>query len=198
MTLMTSALYFGLLAGFSPSPHNMRLLSLGLSEHSRKHGLRFILEALVLDLLWVGLIFSLAAQGQKLIDIRQPLSLLGGAFFIYLGCKLFMKRNSSRNEKIKINPSFGGEGILIQLFNPNALLFWTLIALPLFLKLSAQHELQDGLYFVVPFLTFVYGIKLLLFLGVNRLPVGLNQNLILRLLAVGYLYQGARFIYVSL
>ena len=144
----------GFVAGVSPGP----VLALVLAETLRGGWLRGAAVAAG-PLLADGPIVALAllVLGQLPPDFVRAISLVGGAFLLYLAVSTCLTSRQARLVGGERVPARGGllKGLLARTLSPNPYLFWFLVGAPLLLQASQEHWLAAPAFLVGYYSTIV-------------------------------------------
>jgi threonine/homoserine/homoserine lactone efflux protein len=179
----------GFVAGVSPGP----VLTLVVAETLRGGWLRGAAVAagpFLADGPIIGLAFLTLRQLPA--ALVQTVSLLGGAFLLYLAVATFVTSRKARLPASERLPASGGllKGLLARLLSPNPYLFWFLVGAPLLLEAADQYPLA-GPAFLVGYYSTIVGSNVVLALSLHRW-IGLVSDRAYRdLLLVGSCLLGA-------
>ena len=156
----------GFVAGVSPGP----VLTLVVAETFRGGWLRGAAVAAG-PLLAAGPVVVLAVLvlAQLPPDFLRAISLVGGAFLLYLGVTTFLNSRRARLAAGERLPARGGlvKGLLARLLSPNPYLFWFLVGGPLLLQAGQEHRLAAPA-FLVGYYSTIVGSNVALALALHR------------------------------
>lgn len=162
---LSAGTLLGLAAGFAPGP----LLVLVISEtlkHNIKAGIKVAIAPLVTD---VPIIFLSLLILNRLADFRSVLagiSIFGGLFILYLSYESLKTRGVELNLSPVRTSSFR-KGVITNALNPHPYIFYMTVGAPIIFK-GINHNLLAALVFVVTFLLFLVGCKVILAMVVER------------------------------
>ncbi len=146
-----------LLVAASPGPAFILVTQQALA-HSRRAGIMTALGLAVGSLIWVSLVFlGIAVVFQKLAWVYVLLKLLGGAYLIYLGLRLWL--GATKPLVMPARAAAQGSGrafrnaVLVQMLNPKAAVFFGSVFLTLLPPDAPGWVLATalGIVFVVEF-----------------------------------------------
>jgi threonine/homoserine/homoserine lactone efflux protein len=156
----------GFVAGVSPGP----VLTLVVAETFRGGWLRGAAVAAG-PLLADGPVVVLAVLvlAQLPPDFLRAISIVGGAFLLYLGVTTFLNSRRARLDARERLPARGGllKGLLARLLSPNPYLFWFLVGGPLLLQAGQEHWLAVPA-FLVGYYSTIVGSNVALALALHR------------------------------
>lgn len=155
--ITVSALVLGLAAGLSPGP----LMALMLREalaHGVAAGARVAIAPLLSDAPVIALTLAGVGASRHVEGALAVLSLLGGAFLLYLAWQTMTLAPPRPGEG---RAGTLGQAMLVNLLNPAPWLFWFGIGLPL-LAAAARAGWQPVALFLLVFYTALVGSKLCL------------------------------------
>jgi threonine/homoserine/homoserine lactone efflux protein len=156
----------GFVAGVSPGP----VLTLVVAETFRGGWLRGAAVAAG-PLLADGPVVVLAVLvlAQLPPHFLRAISLVGGAFLLYLGVTTFLNSRRARLDARERLPARGGllKGLLARLLSPNPYLFWFLVGGPLLLQAGQEHWLAVPA-FLVGYYSTIVGSNVALALALHR------------------------------
>jgi threonine/homoserine/homoserine lactone efflux protein len=164
-TLLSSAVIYGLSAGFSPGP----LLALVISQtmrHGVREGVKAAMAPLVTDL---PIILASVLILRSLSDSRFILgciSMAGGLFVTYLAYECF---RTVRLEMADLDeaPQSLGKGVAVNALNPHPYLFWLTVGGPSVIRAWADSPL-GAVAFVAVFSGSIVGSKVMVAAMVGR------------------------------
>jgi len=134
---MISYFIFGLSYSFAcvvqPGPFQAYLFSQSITNGWRKT-IRLVFAPLISDLPVIILVlFVLITVPREVLGILQC---LGGIFLLYLAFRAYKTLRSLSTNNIKDTPGYGNlfKAVLVNLFNPNPYLGWSLVMGPMLIK----------------------------------------------------------------
>jgi threonine/homoserine/homoserine lactone efflux protein len=162
---LTIGTVLGLSAGFAPGP----LLTLVISEtlqHDIKSGVKVALAPIITDLPIIILTLFILAKLSNFHNILGIISLTGGLFILFMGCK------SIRTKGVKINldgvkPKSLIKGVLANALSPHPYLFWFTVGAPTMTKAMLQN-ISAPLAFIISFYVFLVGSKIVLAILIGK------------------------------
>jgi threonine/homoserine/homoserine lactone efflux protein len=140
---------FGLTAAVMPGPYQLFLFS-----EAAKHGWRKTWPLAFVPLLSDGpvILIVFAILSQVPTWFLTVLKIVGGLFILYLAYGAF-KASSRQLELAEAQPAQGIlKGIVMNFFNPNPWIFWSLTGVPILLE-GARQAASYGASFIVGFYT---------------------------------------------
>jgi threonine/homoserine/homoserine lactone efflux protein len=188
------AVGFGIAAGFSPGPLTTLVLSESL-VHGRLAGVKVALAPLITDppiiFISLGVLYWLSRlHGQYALGV---VSLLGAAILCLVAWKSFHAKES-HFEGIDKVPRSLSKALAVNIFNPNAYLFWLCIIGPL--VIDAYHKsFWLAAVFILIFYVLLVGIKMSLALIAGTASRLMTSKWLVR---VNWLLGGALLIYAIL
>jgi len=173
----------GFVAGVSPGP----VLTLVVAETLRGGWLRGAAVAagpLLSDGPIIALAFLVLAQLPP--DFVRGISLLGGAFLLYLAATTFVNARRARLKRAERLTARGGllKGLLARALSPNPYLFWFLVGAPLLLQ-AAQETWLAPLGFLLGYYSTIVGSNVALALALHRYVDLFSERLYRGLLLLG-------------
>jgi threonine/homoserine/homoserine lactone efflux protein len=171
---LTIGTVLGLSAGFAPGP----LLTLVISEtlqHDIKSGVKVALAPIITDLPIIILTLFILAKLSNFHNILGIISLTGGLFILFMGCK------SIRTKGVKINldgvkPKSLIKGVLANALSPHPYLFWFTVGAPTMTKAMLQN-ISAPLAFIISFYAFLVGSKIVLAILIGKSKSLLSGNM---------------------
>jgi threonine/homoserine/homoserine lactone efflux protein len=170
--LVTSGALLGLTAGMSPGP----LMTLIIAESLRggwPAGFRVSIAPLVTDTVLVTLALLIASQLPA--PALSAISLVGGAFLVYMGWGIMRTRvgepsaegeSAAASEGAPVgNPL--ARGIATNLLNPQAFLFWLTVGGEMLTSAYRSAGWTGPLLFMAPFFAVMISINLVLSLSIS-------------------------------
>ena len=164
-SFLFSGVVFGLSAGLSPGP----LLTLVISEtlkHNAKEGIKVSIAPILTDLPIVMITILVLSRLSNMLPLLGVVSLLGGAFLVYLGCEAISFKGVDIDVE-QAKPKSIRKGVIANFLNPAPYLFWFTIGAPLMLK-----ALHIGIFpasaFILGFYVFLVGSKVLVAVVVGK------------------------------
>lgn len=178
MVFFLQGLTLGFSASVAPGPFQAYLLTQAL-----KLGPRRALPLAIVPLLSDGPIVTLVliALSQMPSGLLRGLQIAGGAFLLYLAWSAFQAARAAAapaSTGVTAQRSLG-QGVLMNLLNPNPWLFWSVIGGPLILAAWAQAPANALLFGLGFYLTLIAGTGalILLFATAHRLDPRLARVL---------------------
>jgi threonine/homoserine/homoserine lactone efflux protein len=164
----------GLSAGFAPGP----LLALVISEtlqHDIKSGIKVAFAPVITDIPIIILTLFILSRLSKFHDILGIISLIGGGFILFLGCKSIFTKGV-RLDYNEIKPKSFIKGVLANILNPHPYLFWFSVGVPMINK-ALNRNITATLAFIISFYIFLVGSKIALALLVGKSKYFLNGSI---------------------
>ncbi len=165
LAYVSAALVLGLSAALSPGPLLALVIAQTLS-HGWPEGAKVALAPLVTDfpiILVATLVLARLANSDPVLGV---VSLLGGAFVLYLAYESF--RTTSLDTAIRgAAPQSLRKGVLVNALSPHPYLFWLAVGAPTILR-AADESLAAAVAFVLAFLGCLVGAKIVLAVLVGR------------------------------
>ena len=163
LTYLSAGVLLGLSAGISPGP----LLALVVSETLAKGpraGVKVALAPLITDLPIVLLSLLVLARLAKVASVLGFISLVGGAFVLYLGYGCLTAQGAE--------PAAGtagslGKGVLVNALSPHPYMFWITVGGPMTVR-AAGEGLPSAGAFIGGFYLLLVGSKVALALMAGR------------------------------
>ncbi|MBN1597591.1 MAG: LysE family transporter [Bacteroidales bacterium] len=165
-----SAFLLGLMAGISPGPILMLIISETL-KHDKKEGIRIAMVPLITDLPIVIASVILISRLSSFNNVLGVISILGALFIIYLAYENIVysgNRKAGKNSNLK--PAV--KGIIANFLSPYPYLFWMLIGAPSIIRAYELNPLASILYVIIFYLLLV-GSKIIIAIAVHH-----SKNLI--------------------
>lgn len=162
---LISGLTFGVIAGITPGPTLMLLISQTI-RFGRKEGMKVAFAPLVTDAPIVFGSIALISIFTKIDAALGVIALLGAAFIGYLAYELL----TTKAFKVKISdeqPRSLMKGIVMNLLNPHPYVFWLTVGAPLIVSL-VSHQIFSGILFLVTFYACFVGSKLVMAVAISR------------------------------
>lgn len=200
ITFLVAGITFGAAAGLSPGP----LLTLLISQtvrHNRKEGLIVAGVPLLTDLPIILISLLALSKLPNSHFILGTISVLGALFIGYLAYESLTIRGLGslwREEKAHSLR----KGILINILNPHAYLFWITIGSPIILK-AYRLNLVSAIFFIFGFYLFLIGSKIMVALLVDKSRIFFRSRgyvyltrlmgLILLVFAILFVKEGLQF-----
>lgn len=186
---MLSYLIFGLTYSFAcvvqPGPFQAYLFSQSISNGWRKT-IPLVFAPLISDLPVIILVlFVLTSVPHVVLGILQ---MLGGVFLIYLAVRAWKTLQRLDSEKLAFTAGYGNliKAVLVNLFNPNPYLGWSLVMGPMLLK-GWGAEPKNGIALLAGFYSsmIIYSaVMVIMFSAVGHLGPRINRaSLIFSVLA---------------
>jgi threonine/homoserine/homoserine lactone efflux protein len=163
----------GLSAGCAPGP----LLTLVISEtlqHDVKSGIRVAFAPIITDLPIVILTLFILSRLSNFHNILGIISLSGGAFILFLGCRSMRTRGVEINLK-EAGPGSLAKGVLANSLSPHPYLFWFSVGAPTVTR-ALSHNMNMALAFVISFYVFLVGSKIVMAILIGRSKSLLSGN----------------------
>jgi len=163
--LITMGVVLGLYSGFSPGP----LLTLTISEtlqHGIGSGMKVAVAPLVTDLPIILATVFLLSRFSGFHQVLGGISLLGGAFVLYLGYKSLRTKGVSIHLEEQ-RPRSLTKGILVNALSPYPYLFWFSVGGPTMVQ-AMEKGTVGPLVFVGSFYVLLIGTKAALALLTGR------------------------------
>jgi threonine/homoserine/homoserine lactone efflux protein len=182
---LTVGTILGLSAGFAPGP----LLTLVISEtlqHGIRSGVKIALAPIITDLPIIIITVFVLSKLSNFHGILGIISLLGGAFILYMGCQ------SMRIKKVEIElkekqPGSLAKGVLANALSPHPYLFWFTVGAPTMTKALSQN-VAAALAFIASFYVCLVGSKIIVAILIGRSKHWLSSNAYLfAMRALGFL-----------
>lgn len=154
-----AGLLLGSIAGISPGP----LLALVINQSlkfGKAEGVKVAFTPLITDLPAILLAFFLISELSANENIFGYMSLLGGAYVIYLGVESIL----SAGKDIKItsdNSRSIQKGVLTNFLNPHPYMFWIAVGIPLLIKAYSVSFWASAL-FILSFYFSIIGSKIII------------------------------------
>ncbi|MCC6177520.1 MAG: LysE family transporter [Chloroflexi bacterium] len=125
-------------------------------------------------------------------EVVRGVSLLGGAFLLYLAISTFLNGRQARLAKGERLPARGGllKGLLARVLSPNPYLFWFLVGAPLLVQAAQEHWLAAPA-FLVGYYSTIIGSNVVLALAVYRWMGLFSERVYRGVLLVGAVILGA-------
>jgi threonine/homoserine/homoserine lactone efflux protein len=159
ISFLFSGIIFGLVAGISPGP----LLVLVISEtlrHGKKQGTLIAIAPLVTDLPIVLVSVLILARVSHSHLILGVISIAGALFIGYLAYDSITAKPISTGV-ITIQPKSMRKGIITNFLSPHPYLFWMSVGAPMILK--AYHiNLLSSFFFIAGFYVLLVGSKIVI------------------------------------
>jgi threonine/homoserine/homoserine lactone efflux protein len=154
LTFLVLGAGIGFVAGVSPGP----VLTLVVAETLRAGWLRGAAIAagpLLADGPIIVIAFLVVRQLPP--EILRTISLLGGAYLLYLAASTFLNGRQAAPVSGQRMPAWGGfsRGLLARILSPNPYLFWFLVGAPLLIEASGEHWLGAAAFLVGYYSTIV-------------------------------------------
>lgn len=173
LAFLASGLILGFTAGISPGP----LLTLVIKqtiEHGKIAGIKVASAPLITDgpiILITFLLFTKIADMRPILGI---ISLLGALYLAHIGYESFTIQE--KNQQIKQLPDRSlRRGIITNALSPHPYLFYGSVGGPLMIK-ALDTSISSIMAFIVSFLIFLVGTKIVIALMVQRSKTFLKSN----------------------
>jgi threonine/homoserine/homoserine lactone efflux protein len=165
LEFLSAGMFLGLVAGFSPGPLQVLVISETL-RHSIRAGIKVSIAPLITDIpiIMISLLILNRLAGFK--PVLGCVSMLGGLFLFYLGYESLKTRGLELNLSSISSSSFR-KGVITNALNPHPYIFYTTVGAPIIFKSIHQNFLAT-VAFVGSFLLFLVGSKVVLALAVER------------------------------
>ena len=157
--VFSTGLLLGAPSGLAPGPMLLLIISETL-RHGKRAGVKVACIPLLTDapiVLASGLLFT---QITNMNILLGGISIIGSIFLLNLGIKSLFAANSEFLDYTP-RPLLLREIMIANLTNPNPYLFWFTVGAPIMVRLF-QHNLSNGLSFLVSFYLGLVGIKIIL------------------------------------
>jgi len=174
---LTVGTILGLSAGFAPGP----LLTLVIAEtlqHDIRAGVKVALAPIVTDLPIIIITLFVFAKLSNFPGILGIISLLGGAFILYMGCQSMRVKKAEIAIQQEQSRSIA-KGVMANMLSPHPYLFWLSVGAPLMMQALDRSVAAAGM-FIASFYVCLVGSKIVLAILVSRSRHLLNSS--------GYLY----------
>ncbi len=158
-------LLLGLSAGFAPGP----LLALVISEtlqHGIGSGIRVALAPLITDAPIIVLTLYALSKLSAFESLLGVISICGGLFVFYLGCKNLLIRTVNGDTRIGRTPSMV-KGVAVNFLSPHPYLFWLSVGAPIVSRAMARDRVAP-FFFIGSFYLCLVGAKIGLAIVVGK------------------------------
>jgi threonine/homoserine/homoserine lactone efflux protein len=157
LSFIIPGIIFGLRSGLTPGP----LLTLVISEtlkHGIKEGLKIAIAPLLSDLPIVLITITVLSYLSDIRPVLGVISLLGGAFLVYLAYEGLSFRGADINS-MDVAPQSVKKGVITNFLNPSPYLFWFSIGAPTVVK-AMDLGLVSASLFIICFYVMLVGSKI--------------------------------------
>ena len=156
---IAAGLLLGSIAGISPGP----LLALVINQSlkfGKAEGVKVAFTPLITDLPAILLAFFLISELSANENIFGYISLLGGAYVIYLGVESILSAGKEINITSGSSRSVQ-KGVLTNFLNPHPYMFWISVGTPLLIKAYGVSFIASAL-FILSFYFSIIGSKIII------------------------------------
>lgn len=192
---LSAGLVLGLYSAVSPGPLITLLISETLFRGPRA-GLQIAIVPVFTDLPIIVLALAVWAQLDRFQPALGVLSLLGAGVLVWLAVQNFSSRGLQPAVAVPGELDPLRKGLLVNILNPNAYLFWFMVGAPLVFG-SWAHGPLPVLAFLASFYLVLIGFNLVLVLAVSRgrfFIQGRAMLWVLRALGIGLLVFAVLFV----
>ena len=154
-----SGLFFGLVAGASPGPLSVLVITETL-KNNRRAGFLVAIAPAITDIPIIIFTVVVLSYMQNTEFLLAIISFAGAIFLIYLGIQTIKIKGFSIEGKERSNAALK-KGMITNILSPHPYMFWLLVGTPLLFK-AYQSALMQAVYFLIGFYLLLISSKMLL------------------------------------
>jgi threonine/homoserine/homoserine lactone efflux protein len=154
-----SGLFFGLVAGASPGPLSVLVITETL-KNNRRAGFLVAIAPAITDIPIIIFTVVVLSYMQNTEFLLAIISFAGAIFLIYLGIQTIKIKGFSIEGKERSNAALK-KGMITNILSPPPYMFWLLVGTPLLFK-AYQSALMQAVYFLIGFYLLLISSKMLL------------------------------------
>ncbi len=154
-----SGLFFGLIAGASPGPLSVLVITETL-KNNRRAGFLVAIAPAVTDIPIIIFTVVVLSYMHNTNFLMAVISFAGAIFLIYLGIQTIKIKGVSIEGRERSNAALK-KGMITNILSPHPYMFWLLVGTPLLFK-AYQSALMQAVYFLIGFYLLLISSKMLL------------------------------------